>query len=98
MAENIDNELKQKKMSIISKISSSMKWNPQKEIGKKEIFYFLNKNSKDGQFDSNLTTKLLQYMGIEGDRNITVEDFINSYIQFEEELNQNMAELKKKNE
>ena len=95
MAETIDDELKQQKMSILTKLSSSMGWNPQKEVGEKEILYFLNKNSKDGQFDSNLTSKLLQYMGIEEDKNITVEDFINSYIQFEEELNQNMAELKK---
>ena len=96
MAETIDDELKQQKMSILTKLSSSMGWNPQKEVGEKEILYFLNKNSKDGQFDSILTGKLLQYMGIEEDRNITVEDFINSYIQFEEELNQKMTELKKK--
>ena len=34
-------------------------------------------------------------MGIEGDSKITVDDFINSYIQFEEELNKNIIEFKR---
>lgn len=87
---------KNQKPSILSKFCSYLGWNNQKEIDQNEIQLFLNKFSKDGQFDNNLSSQLFQYIGIEEDTKITVEEFINSYIQFEEELNKNVLEIKKK--
>ena len=96
MAETIDSEIKHQKTTMLSKAFSDLAWSNDKEIGQNEIIYFLNKKSNDGKFDNTLLTKLFQYIGIEEDTKITVEEFINSYIQFEEELNQNILELKKK--
>ena len=96
MTETIDSELKHHKVVILSKAFSDLGWNTQKEIGQDEIIYFLNKKSKAGQFDINLINKIFQFIGMEGDSKTTVDDFINSFIQFEEELNQNITEFKKK--
>ena len=96
MAETIDSEIKHQKTTMLSKAFSDLAWSNDKEIGQNEIIYFLNKKSKDGKFDNTLLNKLFQYIGIEEDTKITVGEFINLYIQFEEELNQNISELKKK--
>lgn len=97
MSETIDSELKNLKFNILSKEFKEFGWNGQKEIGQDEIIYFLNQKSKDGRFDTNLTNKLFEIVGIEDETTkITVEDFINSYIQLEEDLNQNNMEFKKK--
>ena len=96
MAETIGGELKQQKTSKLTKVISSIGWNLQKEIGEKEILLFLNKNLKDGQFDNTFTSKLFQFIGIDENKIITVEEFINLYVQFEEQLNQSVIELKKK--
>ena len=91
-----DNNSKQKKKSILSKAFLDLGFNLQKDIDQNEITYFLNKRAKDGHFDINLINRLFQYIGIEEDATITVENFINSYIQFEEELNLNNNEIQKK--
>ena len=96
MAETIDSEIKHQKTTMLSKAFSDLAWSNDKEIGQNEIIYFLNKKSKDRKFDNTLLNKLFQYIGIEEDTKITVGEFINLYIQFEEELNQNISELKKK--
>lgn len=96
MAETIDSEIKHQKTTMLSKAFSDLAWSNDKEIGQNEIIYFLNKKTKDGKFDNTLLNKLFQYIGIEEDTKITVGEFINLYIQFEEELNQNISELKKK--
>ena len=97
MSETNDSELKNLKFNILSKEFKELGWNAQKEIDQDEIIYFLNQKSKDGRFDSNLTNKLFEIVGIEDENTkITVEDFINSYIQLEEYLNQNNIEFKKK--
>jgi hypothetical protein len=97
MSETIDSELKNLKFNILSKEFKEFGWNGQKEIGQDEIIYFLNQKSKDGRFDTNLTNKLFEIVGIEEENTkITVEDFINAYIQLEEDLNQNNIEFKKK--
>lgn len=96
MTETIDSELKHHKVVNLLKTFSDLGWNSQKEIGQDEITHFLNKKSKNNQFDINLMNKLFQFIGIEEDSKITVDDFINLYMQFEEELNQNITEFKKR--
>ena len=95
MCENIESELYQEKIVSLTNSFSELGWNSQKEIRKDEIIYFLNKRSKDGQFDINLGNKLFQLIEIEEDSKITVEDFIRGYINLEKELNNNISELKK---
>lgn len=96
MSETIDSEIKNIKFNILSKAFSELGWNIQKEIGQDEIIYFLNQRAKDGRFDINILNKLFEVIGIEEYNKITVEEFINAYIQLEEDLNQNSIEFKKR--
>ena len=96
MEESLDIQKQYQKSLILSKACSDLGWDNQKEIGQAEILRFLSKFSKNGEFDNNLSSKLFQYLEIEEDAKITVEEFINLYIQFEEELKKNILEIKKK--
>ena len=96
MSENMNSELNQRKIVALKNSFSELGWNYQKEIGKDEIIYFLNKRSKDGQFDINLANKLFHFIEMEKESKITVKDFIKEYIQFEKELSNNISELEKK--
>lgn len=72
-----------------------MGWDLEHKLSQEEILTFLNENSKSG-FDLNLSSKLFQVLGLDESQKITVEDFITSYIQFEDDLEQNNIELKNK--
>ena len=65
-----------------------MGWDLEHKLSQEEILTFLNENSKSG-FDQNLSSKLFQVLGLDESQKITVEDFITSYIQFEDDLEQN---------
>ena len=96
MTEDIDTDLKQQKIEILSKAFSDLGWSLQKDIDQNEIIYFLNKRSKEGQIDNNLLNKLFQFIGIEEETKITVEQFINNFIEFEEVLIKDNNENKEK--
>ena len=96
MVEVIDINLKQRKKSILSNAFIDLGMNPQKDVDQNEIMYFLNKKSKDKHFDLTLSKKLFQYIEIDENSKITVEDFINSFLQFEEELNAKNKEIQQK--
>ena len=92
--ETMDSVTLQKGDTLLKQFNE-MGWDLENELTKEEILSFLNKNSKAG-FDQNLSSKLFEVLGLEDTKKITVEDFISYYIQFEEDLNQNKVELKKK--
>ena len=71
--------------------------NPDIQIGEQEISYFLNQRSRGGQFDPILASKLYQILVEENNNNqMTIQEFINSFLLFEEDLrkNSNIFELK----
>ena len=96
MTEDIDTDLKQQKIAKLSKAFTDLGWSLQKDIDQNEIIYFLNKRAKNGQIDNNLLNKLFQFIGIEEDSKITVEEFINAFIEFEEVLIKDSNENKEK--
>ena len=89
-------EVIEQKFNILQKAFLDLGWDLQKDIDQNEIIQFLNNRTKNGQIDNNLLNKLLQFIEIEEDTKITVEDFINQFIQFEEELNHKNNEIKDK--
>ena len=61
-------------------------------IGQVELAQFLDNNSISGKFDPILSEKLFQVLNLDQMSTITVEDFINGFLQFEEDIRRN-AEL-----
>ena len=59
------------------------------KIGIDEYRTFLNKNSKTGIFDPALANKLFEILNIDEISTISVEDFINGFLSFEEEVQKN---------
>jgi hypothetical protein len=92
--ETMDSVTQQKGDMLLKKFNE-MGWDLEYELSQEEILSFLNKNSKSG-FDQTLSSKLFEVLGLEDSKKITVEEFISYYIQFEDDLNQNNIELKKK--
>ena len=61
-------------------------------IGQKELLEFLDKRASTGHFDPVLSEKLFHVLSLDNESTISVEDFINGYLQFEEDIKRN-AEL-----
>ena len=55
-------------------------------IGQTELVQFLNRRSSTGRFDPIISDKLFQVMNLESTSTLSVEEFINGFLQFEEEL------------
>ena len=58
-------------------------------IGQTELVQFLNHRSSTGRFDPIISDKLFQVMNLESTSTLSVEEFINGFLQFEEELRKN---------
>jgi hypothetical protein len=58
-------------------------------IGQTELVQFLNRRSSTGRFDPIISEKLFQVMNLESTSTLSVEEFINGFLQFEEELRKN---------
>ena len=61
-------------------------------IGQRELLQFLNKRTSTGLFDQLLSEKLFQVLSLDHMSTLSVEEFINGYLQFEEDIKRN-AEL-----
>ena len=61
-------------------------------IGQNEFSFFLNKRSKSGRFDETLLDKLFEFLSLDQSSSISIEEFINGFLEFEEDLKKN-AEL-----
>ena len=58
-------------------------------IGQTELVQFLNRRSSTGRFDPIISDKLFQVMNLKSTSTLSVEEFINGFLQFEEELRKN---------
>ena len=58
-------------------------------IGQTELILFLNKSTSSGRFDHILAEKLFQVLNLDNMSTMFVEDFINGYLQFEEDIRRN---------
>ena len=61
-------------------------------VGQTELIQFLNRRSSTGRFDPIISEKLFEVLSLDAMSNISVEEFINGFLQFEEEIRKN-AEL-----
>ncbi len=62
-------------------------------IGQNELLEFLNKRSSNNLFDSILSNKLFQVLTLDNTSTISVEEFINGFLQFEEDIKRNAEML-----
>ena len=91
-----DQEGKRGKIESLYKAFNDLNWDSKKNLTSEDILYFLNKNSPQGKFDPILSEKLLSILGLDNQNSITVEDFINSYMQFESDLQKSKEEFNNK--
>ena len=63
--------------------------NENTQISEQEISYFLNHRSRGGQFDQALGSKLFQILNEETSSQMTIKEFINNFLLFEEDLKKN---------
>ena len=61
-------------------------------VGQTELIQFLNRRSSTGRFDPIILEKLFQVLSLDPMNTLSVEEFINGFLQFEEEIRKN-AEL-----
>ena len=61
-------------------------------VGQTELIQFLNRRSSTGRFDPIISEKLFQVLSLDQMNTLSVEEFINGFLQFEEEIRKN-AEL-----
>ena len=90
------NELKRAKMDSLFDAFSNFGYKPNDKITQNELIRFLNSRSSTGSFDPILSEKLFQILNLSPMSTISVSDFVNEYLQFEEEIKRN-AELFNKN-
>ena len=90
------NESNRGKMESLYKAFNDLNWDKQKNLSSEDIIYFLNINSPKGKFDEILCQNLLKYLGFENIDSITVEEFIQSYMKFDSEMQRNKEEFNNK--
>ena len=64
------------------------------KLDKKVLIQFLDRRSKTGKFDKVILDKLFQVLNLDSLNNISIEDFISGYLQFEEDIKNRIEELK----
>ena len=62
-------------------------------INQSELIQFLNRRSSSGKFDPIISGKLFEVLSLDAMSTITVEEFINGFLQFEEEIQKNAEDF-----
>ena len=62
-------------------------------INQSELIQFLNRRSSSGKFDPIISGKLFEVLSLDTMSTITVEEFINGFLQFEEEIQKNAEDF-----
>jgi hypothetical protein len=63
------------------------------QINQSELIQFLNRRSSSGKFDPIISGKLFEVLSLDAMSTITVEEFINGFLQFEEEIQKNAEDF-----
>ena len=85
-------EIQKVKLNTLANFFTDLGYKVSSRIGQNEYRYFLNKKSKTGQFDPPLTDKLFEVLSLDEASTMAIEEFINGFLEFEEEVKKN-AEL-----
>ena len=82
-------EIKKAKINSLVMAFTNSGYKSSNRIGQIELFQFLSKLTNSGSFDHILAEKLFQVLNLDHMSTMSVEDFINGYLQFEEDLRRN---------
>ena len=82
-------EIKKAKIDSLVAGFSNSGYKSGSKVGQTELIQFLNRRSKSGRFDPIISEKLFQVMSLEASSTLSVEEFINGFLQFEDELRKN---------
>ena len=82
-------EIKKAKINSLVMSFTNSGYKASNRIGQIELLQFLSKLTGSGNFDHNLAGKLFQVLDLDHMSTMSVEDFINGYLQFEEDLRRN---------
>ena len=82
-------ELKKAKINSLVMAFTNSGYKSSNRIGQIELLQFLSKLTNTGNFDNILADKLFQVLNLDSTSTMSVEDFINGYLQFEDDLRRN---------
>ena len=82
-------EIKKAKINSLVMAFTNSGYKSSNRIGQIELLQFLSKLTNSGNFDHNLAGKLFQVLDLDHMSTMSVEDFINGYLLFEEDLRRN---------
>ena len=82
-------EIKKAKIDALVNGFTNLGYRSTNRIGQTELLHFLNKRSSNGHFDQTLSDKLFQVLNLDHMSTMFVEDFINGFLQFEEDIRRN---------
>ena len=82
-------KIKKAKINSLVMAFTNSGYKSSNRIGQIELFQFLSKLTNSGSFDHILAEKLFQVLNLDHMSTMSVEDFINGYLQFEEDLRRN---------
>ena len=85
-------EIREAKIKSLFSGFNELGYKSSTNIGQNEFSFFLNKRSKSGRFDETLLDKLFEFLSLDQSASISIEEFINGFLEFEEDLKKN-AEL-----
>ena len=82
-------EIKKAKIDSLVVNFTNLGYKSSNRIGQTELLQFLNKRTNYGIFDTILAEKLFQVLNLDHMSTMFVEDFINGFLQFEEDIRRN---------
>ena len=82
-------EIKKAKIDSLVREFTNAGYKATNRIGQSELVQFLNKHTGSGHFDTILSDKLFQVLSLDHMSTMLVEDFINGFLQFEEDIRRN---------
>ena len=83
-------EIKKAKIDSLIYSFSKCGFQSTDKITYRDLLQFLNTHSISGEFNQTLSTKLFQVLNIDETSTISLEEFINGYLQFEEDILKNV--------
>ena len=82
-------EIQRLKLNALTKIFKDFGYNISTKIGQNEFHIILNKRSSTGKFDPILEEKLFEVLNLDKASTLSVEEFIQGFLQFEEDIRKN---------
>lgn len=82
-------DIKKEKTDILTKILEDNGYNSNSRLHKEELTEFLNKRSKNGVFEPKLKELLFSQIGIDDSKTISPGNFIENFVQLDDDLDNN---------